>query len=1093
MKLKLTWLMTLFMAFVMQFSYAQEKTVTGTVTSSSDGLPLPGVNVIVKGTTRGTQSDFDGKYTIRTSANETLVFSFVGLKTEERNVGANSTINVQLAEDASALEEVVIIGYGTTTKEAFTGSAAVVDVADLEMKTVSNISQALKGEVSGVTVVQGSGAPGRDATIRIRGFGSVNGNRDPLYVVDGAPFASDISAINPADIESMTILKDAAATSIYGSRGANGVILITTKKGKEGKTRISVDFKTSINTQMLPNYDVITSPEEYIELSWLSLKNKGTLLGQPDPAAWASANLYGASPEAINQAYNIWDAPGDQLIDPVTGKFNNGINRRWTPTKWADAAFGNAIRTEANVQFNGGNEKTKFNTSFGYLDDNGYDVNSRFTRYTTRINVENKATDWLTVGGNIAYTGSRYNNATDINGTTSSGNIFAVTNTTPAIYDIYLRDLDGNLVEDPIFGGFQYDYGGDYGRRAWNATNGVADAMYDLNLSDVSTLLGNFNVTVDITDWLAFETRYSGQFETTQSVSRGNPYYGAVAPDGGSLFKNVDTRTNQNFLKLLRFTKTFGDHNVEAFVAHESTENVFKRISAGALRAILPNSLDLSQYTIPFGRANSFTQSWSIESYFGQLNYNYDRKYYLTGSIRRDGSSRFFKNKWGTFGSVGAGWVVSNEDFFSNVNFMDYLKLKASYGIIADQGVSLQYGWQLFSINNTVDGSYSFTQSSLQANPDLTWETSKILQVGFETEFFDGKLALNVDYYDKRTDNLFFNENLPGSTGFQQIQYNDGQLQNAGLEFDIQAQLIQKEDFRLSIGFNGEMINNEITKMPTPLSADSPLIFDDAANLAKGKSIYDWYMREWAGVDPGSGAALWYQYYDDVNDNGIFDAGDVSGTFYVDLDGDGGLSDNSTSTLYEYKKLVPGANIRRTTTSVFANATQKFIGKTAIPKLRGGFRINTGFKNFDLSAQFSYSLGGHVYDFGYAALMDNDLIGSNNWHTDIRGSWQQPGDITNVPRMSSGYGPDSNTNATSTRFLTKADFLSLNNLQLGYSIPERFISNMNLSKLNLYVSGDNLLMFSARKGLNPSTLFSQSNYGTFMPMTTFSLGAKIEF
>src|SRR5690606_36654020 len=203
---------------------------------------------------------------------------------------------------------------------------------------------------------------------------------------------------------------------------------------------------------------------------------------------------------------------------------------------------------------------------------------------------------------------------------------------------------------------------------------------------------------------------------------------------------------------------SFGDHSVEAFVAHESTENEFKRISAGGLRAILPNSLGLSQYTIPFGRANSFTQSWSIESYFGQLNYNYDRKYYLTGSIRRDGSSRFFKHKWGTFGSVGAGWVVSNEDFFSNVNFMDYLKLKASYGIIADQGTSLQYGWQLFGINNTVDGGYSFTQDAVRANPDLTWETSKILQVGFETEFFDGRLAVNVDYYDKRTDNLFFYE-----------------------------------------------------------------------------------------------------------------------------------------------------------------------------------------------------------------------------------------------------------------------------------------------------------------------------------------------
>src|SRR5690606_38970098 len=348
--------------------------------------------------------------------------------------------------------------------------------------------------------------------------------------------------------------------------------------------------------------------------------------------------------------------------------------------------------------------------------------------------------------------------------------------------------------------------------------------------------------------------------------------------------------------------KNFGGHNIEAFVAHETTENIFKRMSAGALRAILPNSLDLSQYTIPFGRANSFTQSWSIESYFAQLNYNYDGKYYLSASARRDGSSRFLKNKWGTFGSVGLGWVVSKEDFF-NVDFIDYLKLKASYGVIADQGVSLQYGWQIYNINNTVDGSYSFTQSSTRANPDLTWETSKIFQVGFETEFFDNKLVLNVDYYDKRTDNLFFTENLPGSSGFQVIQYNDGQLKNAGLEFDIQANLVNKDDFRFSIGLNGEMFNNEISEMPRPIGGTDPIIFDDANNLALGKSVYDWYMREWAGVDPGSGAALWYQYYDDVNDNGIFDSGDVSGSFYVDSDGDGGASDNTTSSLYEYLTL----------------------------------------------------------------------------------------------------------------------------------------------------------------------------------------------
>lgn len=1080
MKFKLS-LLTLLMAFVVQFSFAQEKTITGTV-SDEDGLPLPGVNVIIKGTTKGTQTDFDGKYSISAESSNVLVFSFVGYQTQELTVANSTTMNVILVA-GEQLEEIVVVGYGTTTKEAFTGTAAVVNVEELEAKTVSNVSQALRGEVAGVNVVQGSGAPGRDATIRIRGFGSVNGNRDPLYVVDGAPFASDVSSINPADIESMTILKDAAATSIYGSRGANGVILITTKQGKQGKTRVSVDFKTSVNTQLLPTYETIESPEEYIELSWLSLKNKGTLLGQGDPAGWASSNLYSTNPddtEAIYSAYNIWDTEGSQLINPATGKFNSGVSRKFTPTKWSDAAFGTGYRTEANVQLSGGSESTRFNVSFGYLDDNGYDVNSSYTRYTTRLNLENKTVEWLTVGTNIGWTGSKYNNATDLNGSTSSGNIFAVTNTTPAIYDIYLRDLDGNLVPDPIFGGNQYDYGGEYGRRAWNNTNGIADAHYDRSLSDGNTLLGNINITIDFTDWLSFETRYSGQYEAIENVSIGNPYYGAVASDGGSLFKTNTTNINQNFLQLLRFNKSFGAHNIEAFIAHESTENEYKNFSGGALKAVLPYSEDLNQYTIPFGRSESYTLGWTLESYFAQLNYNYNNKYYLTGSVRRDGSSRFKNDRWGTFGSVGLGWIISNEDFFSNVSFLDYLKLKGSYGIIGDQGVRLQYGYQRYGIATTPDGSYSFTRDNLLANPDLTWETSYITQVGFESTWFNNTLDLNVDYYIKDTKNLFFTTELyPSEGGWAAYEYNSGKLRNKGLEFEAAVNIFKSKapgDFTLTFAVNGEILDNEITEMPLKLGSDERNVFLPT-NLSKGHGIYDWYMREWAGVDPASGVGLWNLYYDDRNGDGIFNAGD-----------------SQISSLTQYMDTNPDANVERTITSNWSDATRKYVGKSAIPKIRGGFRLSAGYKNFNLSTQWGYNIGGYVYDGGYASLMQNgSLIGSNNFHTDIRNSWKEPGDVTNVPRMTAGYNTDVNWSSQSTRFLTKADYLSLNNVNLGYNLPEKFTERMALSKFNIFVSGDNLLMFSARQGLNPSTLISTSNYGTFMPMTTFSVGAKVEF
>jgi TonB-linked SusC/RagA family outer membrane protein len=1083
MRPKFKWIFTLLLAFTMQFSFAQEKTVTGVVSDKTG--PLPGANVVVKGSTTSTQADFDGKFAIKAKVGAVLEVSFTGYSNKTVTVGAANTYNVVLSEGVE-LQEVVVVGYGTTTKERFTGTATKVNIENIEAKTVSNVTQALRGEVAGVSVITGSGAPGSDATIRIRGFGSVNGNRNPLYVVDGAPYTSDVTSINPADIESMTVLKDAAATSIYGSRGANGVILITTKQGKSGKSVVSVDFRTSINTLMLPNYDIIDSPEQYIETAWSSLRTKAMINGEANPAAWASANLYGpsttdATAEWIDNHYNIWNVPGDQLIDPATGKIAAGVSRKYNPTKWSDAAFGTGYRSETNVQFSGGNDKTRFALSFGYLDDKGYTVNSGYTRYTTRINLENKVNDWLKVSGNIAYTGSKYTNSSSNEGdANSSGNIFAITNTTPAIYDIYLRDDSGNLIADPIFGGYQFDYGNEpYNRRAWTQTNAIADATYDVSQTLGHTLLGNFNIDVDITKALSFETRYSGQYQNYDAANRSNPYYGGWSGDPyGYLSKAVETTINQNFLQLLRYTKSFGSHSFEAFIAHESTDWKDNNFSAAATHSILPNSLDLAQYTTPYGRATSTTQRYTLESYFAQVNYDYAKKYFLTASGRRDGSSRFIHDKWGTFGSIGFGWIVSKEDFMSNLSFVDYLKLKASYGVIGDQGLDLQYGWQKSSINQTAGGEYSFTPSSTKANPGLTWETSKISQVGIETTLFNNRLDINLDYYIKNTDNLFFNQTLPPSSGFNTLQINSGQMRNSGLEFDIAAHLIKENnpgDFKLDLGVNGELLKNEITEMPINPFTGVARVID--GNLSAGHSLYDWYMREWAGVDPANGNALWNLYYNDINDDGVFNVGD-----------------EGIDSMVTYLDKNPDANVQRTTTTNYANATQKYVGKSAIPKIRGAFRINAAYKNFDFSAQFSYSVGGYVYDSGYSQLMDSSkLIGANNWHTDILSAWKQPGDVTDVPRLTSGLGTDANYVSTSTRFLTKGDYLSLNNLKIGYTLPQNFISKMKLSKVSMYLSGDNLLIFSKRKGLNPTTLVSTTNTGIYTPMTTFSFGTKVEF
>tara|TARA_B100000886_G_scaffold340113_1_gene307982 strand:+ start:1621 stop:4839 length:3219 start_codon:yes stop_codon:yes gene_type:complete len=1072
MKTKLSVILSLFLALVVQIGFAQSKSVSGTVSDDS-GLPLPGATVIIEGTTTGVSTDFDGKYSITASEGDVLVFSFVGYANQTQTVGASNTINVSMQQD-NALDEIVVVGYNTTTKERFTGTATKIETENIEAKSQGNITQALRGEVAGVNVISYSGAPGSDATIRIRGFGSVNGNRAPLYIVDGAPYSSDISALNPNDIESLVVLKDAAATSIYGSRGANGVIVITTKGGKAGTSEIQVDVRTSMNTQFLPQYDIIESPEEYIELSYESLVNKAVLLGEANPTAWASSNLYG-TPEGINNAYNIWNVAGDQLINQSTGRFNSGIERRWTPTRWSDFAFSTGYRQEANLQFSGGNDATQYATSFGYLEDEGYTINSEYTRYTARLKLDHKPKEWLTIGGNLQFTGGQYNNSSSSEGSAgSSGNIFALTNTTPTIYDIYLRDTDGNLIADPIFGGYQFDYGNEYGRRAWNATNGIADAIYDLDRFNSNTLLGNFNIGVQLTDWASIDVRYSGQYQNSDSASRANEYYGGNA-GSGFLSKSISTNLNQNFLQMLRMNKSVDDHNFDGFLAHESTENKFTNMNAAAQNSILPNTLDLDQYTIPFGRAGSFSTGSTLESYFAQFNYDYAGKYFFTASARRDGSSRFKNDKWGTFGSVGFGWVASKEDWFPTDSYVDYMKLKASYGLIGDQGVSLLYGWQIYGINQTPDGSYSFTQSSTLANPNLTWETSKTFQVGFESAFFDNKLMLDVDYYVKNTENLFFTQSLPGSSGSSTIQYNDGVLKNSGLEFNAGLDVINTEDFNLNLSINGEIFDNEITEMPADYFTGEPKVLD--GRYSKGSSLYDWYMREWAGVNPATGAALWNLYYDDVNGDGIFDNGDTainSMTLYLDEN--------------------PNANVAQTTTEDYTDATQKYVGKSAIPDVRGGFRLNANYKSFDFTAQFSYSIGGHIYDNGYSVMMNNrDLIGSNNFHADVRQAWKQPGDITNVPRMTAGYNTDTQHNATSTRFLTKADFLSLNNLRIGWNLPQDAAEKAGLKSLNFYVSGDNLMMLSARSGLNPTNFIASSNSGMYMPMTTFSLGTKVQF
>ena len=1063
------------MAAVLLFSlqlYAQ-KTITGKVTDDK-GIPVANASVVVKGTKTGTATKGDGTFSISVPASgQTLVISSVDMIPQEISIGSQSMINVLLKGDDKSLQEVVVTGYSKSTKEAFTGSAKVVTADKISNKNVSNVSQALAGEVAGVRVINTSGQPGTSATIRIRGIGSVNGNRSPLYVVDGVPYSGLINSINPSDIESITVLKDAAATSIYGTNGSNGVIVITTRNGKSRKSFVEADVKYGTNRAILQRYDILTSPEEFIALSWEALYNNGVAIGNANPTTYANTRLFSTSGISVNN--NIWNvATGADLIDPVTRTVKPGVTRKYDPERWQDYAFQPSNRTEADIKMGGGDAKTNYFTSFGYLQDIGYSIKSDFKRLTARLNLNHEVKPWLTTSMNISYANAITNN----NGQGSSSNsVFWFVDNIPSIYPLFKRDASGNKVVDPIFGGFQYDYG-ETGRKFGSLTNAIADANYNTSRSTRNDLTGNTSLTFKFSKFLSLQNRLGLQYYNNAGVNRNNKFYGSAFSQNGSINQTKTELLNLSLLNMLRFAKRFGSHNIEVLAAHEA--NNFKQsiASASGYNLIDNYSLELANAIVKNPTATSYKNTNKLESYFAQLNYDLNATYYLSATVRRDGSSRFIKgNAWGTFGSLGIGWEVSKMRFMKNAGVLKYLKLKTSYGVLGDQnGFGYYPGNDRYNIGNLNDNpSFSF---STKGNPDLTWETSKMFQTGVEFRL-GSFLTGAVDYYIKNTDNLIFDRRVGPSNGYALIQVNDGQLRNKGIEFDLTGHILKTKDYFIDLGVNGEHFTNEITTMPIDPSTGTNKIIDVQSpyGWAKGHSIFDFYIRNFAGVDPADGTSTWTVYYDDLNGNKAFNAGEQ----VLNLED-----------FYSKNPAKKGTLLTGITKS-YAQATQYYIGKSGLPKLRGAFNLNGGYKGFELDVQFLYSIGGYAYDGAYANLMANGLIGGNNWSTDIRKRWQKAGDITDVPRISNNY--DANVVSTSSRFVTKADYLSLNNVRVAYSLPSSLIQKMGfVDQVTFFVSGDNLWLHTKRVGFNPSTdETGSSDIYRYSPLSTITTGLKVKF
>ena len=1042
-----------------------QQTITGKV-QDQDGIDLPGASIVVDGTNNATTTDFDGNFTISANNGDKLIISFVGYEAAEVVVDGNDVMAILSL--ATELEEVVVTGYGVYDKKRYTGSAVTIDTEPISRKNISNISRGLVGEASGLTVVSNSGQPGTSATVRIRGkAGSVNGNSAPLYVLDGVPYNGNINAINPNDIETTTILKDAAATAIYGNRGANGVILITTKRGDADEARISVDIKSGSNTDYLPRYSVIESPEKWTELVWESLKNRGTGLGQ-NGAEYAQARLFSSA--GLNPKYNMWNAAGDALIDPSTGKFNTSIARRYDPEVWRDYAFNDARRNEVNVSISGGSKTTQYYYSVGALEDVGYGINSDFRRYSTRLNLDFTPYEWLTAKTNFGYSYA----ASNFNGQSSdSGSIFWTTANMPRIYPLFERDADGNKIKD-VYGGFKYDYG--EGRGFAGLTNSIGDAYYNTDKDLVHNLNINQQLSFALMEGVKFESLFSINYlmDNTDFVS--DPTYGSSRGQGGYISKSKFQQTNWTLRNALRFERQLSDRFfLMGFLAHESERFESSSMNANKYTLLQPRgpiSVELDN-AVKNNTSSSSTSAVAREAYVAYFNLKVDEAYNIAIDFRRDSTSIFPNDKWGNFGSVSLGWILSEEDFF-NVSNISFFKLRTSYGILGEAlGEGFYPGYDRIDVKNLNDQVATVFIS--KGNPDLTWEAGKQFNFGIDLE--SSYANATIDFYSKNREDMFFTREVGTSLGYRSILVNDGSLRNWGIEFAVDKDIVKTDDFNLNVRVLGSIEKNELTELPFDPAAGRRKYFESNGfyGLGKGKSTYEFYMRDYAGVNPDTGYAQWFRNYDDKNSNGSWDNGE------------------EIEDLFEYKIENPNANILEDKVERYVDATKRFTGKTAIPDMYGSITLSASYKAFDMRAIFSYGLGGYAYDSAYRDFMDNESAGNTQQlHTDIENRWKQAGDVTDVPILNSNL--QVNQASTSTRFLIEADYLNFSNIQVGYTLPDSLTQKINASNVRIYFTGDNLMILSKRDGFNPGySLSGNTARYTYEPMTTFTAGLTLNF
>ncbi|MEY4433919.1 MAG: hypothetical protein RLZZ44_2054, partial [Bacteroidota bacterium] len=892
MRLKFKWIYALLVALSMQFSFAQEKTISGVV---SDGAgPVPGANVVVKGTKNGVQTDFDGKYAIKAKVGDVLVVSFVGMQDASAKVGASNTVNFKL-QIGKSLDEVVVVAYGKQKAKSIVGSVVTIGREVLEKQQATSVLTALQGSVAGVNIIAAGGQPGDNPTIRIRGIGSINASAEPLIILDGAPFSGNLNTISADQIQSFSVLKDAASTALYGSRGSNGVILITTKRGKLNSAA-KVNFTTSVgfSGNAVPLHKLVDS-DTYMKYSWEGLRNANQYVsGQ----AAATAGLNASNSLISNLGYNpyIVAKPVDENGNLVT------TQKKWD-TNWADLMLNNsALRQEHTLGLNGGSDNTSYSFNTNYLGQEGNVVTSNFERVTTRLSIDSKVNNWFNTGISAFYSTSSQNYPTQSGSSYQSAIQWIYT--IPSIYPVYRRDATGELIVDGN-GKNIFDYGATAGqlingnRPQLNNENAYG-SLYNYKIRNKrDNFTANAYAQFTLADDLTFKTNLAYDKYLYDSYNYAHNEVGYASSVAGRVTQNRDVTTSTNVINTLNYKKSIGNHNLSADLIQEAYNFELDGLGAQG-EGFLPGVNVLDGSTTPSDVSGSTTAE-RISSYLGRLSYNFNEKYFIEGSYRKDGSSRFnSKVRWGEFYSVGGSWIISQEKFLANNKVINQLKLKASYGELGNNRLSSYFPYmQLFST-----GWNELTNTGVvlggAVDPNIFWEKTASGNIGLEFGLFNDRISGTVDYYNKESVDLIYAKPLPASTGNSSITTNVGSIKNYGWEFALNTKNIVTDNFIWNTSLNFSMDKNQITELTQK----------DFTNGNKkwevGRSLYEFFIQEWAGVDPATGYGMWYK----------------------DVKGANGLPTGE-----------------RVTTKVYAEATRYYVGKSSLPDVVGGLTNYFKYKN----------------------------------------------------------------------------------------------------------------------------------------------------